>query len=90
MRLKFYKENETNYVKILTKEEQEIDFDYVEMIRHIFNDKGIEEPLITDEYLDEEKESINNLIKEISENLISLFNDEIIEGIEEKNKNKIE
>ena len=39
MKLKFYKEEGNDYVKIVTQDGKELDFDYIEMVRHIYNDK---------------------------------------------------
>ena len=45
MKLKFYKEEGNDYVKIVTQDGDELEFDYIEMIRYIFNDKKIEEAI---------------------------------------------
>ena len=67
MKLKFYKEEDNDYVKIITEDGNELEFDYIEMIRHIFNDKKIEEADIDDQYSEEEANSIKTLISDISE-----------------------
>lgn len=77
MKLKFYKEEDNNYVKIITKDGQDIEFDYIEMIRHIFNDKKIEEADIDNQYSEEEKASIRTLISDISSAIETLFNNDI-------------
>lgn len=77
MKLKFYKEEDNNYVKIITKDGQDIEFNYIEMIRHIFNDKKIEEADIDDQYSEEEKASIRTLISDISSAIETLFNNDI-------------
>lgn len=77
MKLKFYKGEDNNYVKIITKDGQDIEFDYIEMIRHIFNDKKIEEADIDDQYSEEEKASIRTLISDISSAIETLFNNDI-------------
>ena len=74
MKLKFYKEKDNDYVKIITQDENELEFDYIEMIRHIFNDKKIEEADIDDQYSEEEANSIKTLISDISETVEALFN----------------
>ena len=74
MKLKFYKEEDNDYVKIITQDGNELEFDYIEMIRHIFNDKKIEEADIDDQYSKEEANSIKTLISDISETVEALFN----------------
>lgn len=74
MKLKFYKEKSNDYVKIVTRDGQELEFDYIEMIRHIFNDKRIEEADIDNHYSKEEVESIKTLISDISATIETLFN----------------
>ena len=78
MKLKFYKEGENDYIKIITQDGEELEFDYIEMIRHIFNDKKIEDADITGEYSVEEANSIKKLISDISGTVETLFkNDEV-------------
>lgn len=74
MKLKFYKEEGNDYVKIVTRDGNELEFDYIEMIRYIFNDKKIEEADIDDQYSEEEANSIKTLISDISETVEALFN----------------
>lgn len=74
MKLKFYKEEDNDYIKIITEDGNELEFDYIEMIRHIFNDKKIEEADIDDQYSEEEANSIKTLISDISETVEALFN----------------
>lgn len=74
MKLKFYKEEDNDYVKIITQDGNELEFDYIEMIRHIFNDKKIDEADIDDQYSEEEASSIKTLISDISETVEALFN----------------
>lgn len=74
MKLKFYKEEDNDYVKIITQDGNELEFDYIEMIRHIFKDKKIEEADVDDQYSEEEANSIKTLISEISETVEALFN----------------
>ncbi|MGB4627415.1 MAG: hypothetical protein WBI36_06385 [Erysipelotrichaceae bacterium] len=83
MRLKFYKDKEENCVKILTSNDQKLDFDYIEMIKQIYFDRGIEEAEIDDQYLDEEKESINSLVNEISKSVESLINSQNLDEDED-------
>lgn len=47
MKLKFYKEEDNDYVKIITQDGNELEFDYIEMIRHIFNDKKLKKQILT-------------------------------------------
>lgn len=74
MKLKFYKEEGNDYVKIVTQDGKELDFDYIEMIRHIYNDKRIEEPDIDAQYSEDEANSIKVLISDITESIETLFN----------------
>ncbi|MBC2575254.1 hypothetical protein [Peptostreptococcus canis] len=76
MKLKFYKSEDNDCVKIITKHGKELEFEYIEMIRHIFNDKEIEEADIDDQYSEEERESIRTLISGISTTIETLFSDE--------------
>lgn len=76
MKLKFYKEGESNFVKIVTKEGEELEFDYIKMIEQIYKDKGMEEAEIDDQYSEEETDSIKKLIMEISTNIKPLFDDD--------------
>lgn len=75
MKLKFYKEEGNDYVKIITPDGKELEFDYIEMIRHIYNDKRIEEADIDAQYSEDEANSIKVLISDISESIETLFND---------------
>ena len=74
MKLKFYKEEGNDYVKIVTQDGTELEFDYIEMIRHIFNDKKIEEADIDAQYSEDEANSIKVLISDISKSIETLFN----------------
>lgn len=74
MKLKFYKEEGNDYVKIVTQDGKELDFDYIEMVRHIYNDKRIEEPDIDAQYSEDEANSIKVLISDITESIETLFN----------------
>lgn len=74
MKLKFYKEEGNDYVKIVTQDGKELEFDYIEMIRHIYNDKKIEEPYIDPQYSEDEANSIKVLISDITESIETLFN----------------
>lgn len=74
MKLKFYKEEDNDYVKIVTQDGKELEFDYIEMIRHILNEKRIEEADIDNHYSEEEVESIKTLISDISATIEILFN----------------
>ncbi len=74
MKLKFYKEEGNDYVKIVTQDGKELEFDYIEMIRHIYNDKRIEEPDIDSQYSEDEANSIKVLISDITESIERLFN----------------
>lgn len=74
MKLKFYKEEGNDYVKIVTQDGKELEFDYIEMIRHIYNDKRIEEPDIDAQYSEDEANSIKVLISDITESIETLFN----------------
>ena len=76
MKLKFYKDEIKNRVSILTKEETELEFDYVEMIKQIYTDKPIDQPEVSDEFSEEEQESIQSLITDISDSIQSLFGTE--------------
>ena len=76
MKLKFYKEEGNDYVKIVTQDGRELEFDYIEMIRHIYNDKRIEEPDIDAQYSEDEANSIKVLISDITESIETLFNDD--------------
>lgn len=73
MKLKFYKEEANDIVKIINADGHELEFDYIEMIRHIFNDKRIEEAEIDDQYSEEEVNSIKTLISAISETIEKLL-----------------
>lgn len=74
MKLKFYKEEGNDYVKIVTQDGKELEFDYIEMIRYIYNDKRIEEPDIDSQYSEDEANSIKVLISDITESIETLFN----------------
>lgn len=74
MKLKFYKEEENDCVKIITQDGNELEFDYIEMIRYIFNDKKFEEADIDSRYSVEEADSIKALISDISETVETFFN----------------
>lgn len=73
MKLKFFKKADKNCVSILTKEDSELEFNYVEMIKQIYLDQSLEEAEISDEFTEEEKESIESLISDISQSVKSLF-----------------
>lgn len=74
MKLKFYKEEGNDYVKIVTQDGKELEFDYIEMIRHIYNDKSIEKPDIDSQYSEDEANSIKDLISGITKSIETLFN----------------
>lgn len=74
MKLKFYKEEGNDYVKIVTQDGKELEFDYIEMIRHIYNDKRMEEPDIDSQYSEDEANSIKVLISDITDSIETLFN----------------
>lgn len=73
MKLKFYKDENNDCVKIVTQAGDELDFDYIEMVRYIFHDKGIDMADIDDSYSAEERESIERLIEDISSTVKTLF-----------------
>lgn len=74
MKLKFYKEEGNDYVKIVTQDGKELEFDYIEMIRHIYNDKSVEKPDIDSQYSEDEANSIKDLISDITKSIETLFN----------------
>lgn len=73
MKLKFYKDENNDCIKIVTQAGDELDFDYIEMIQNIFHDKGIDMPDIDNSYSAEERESIERLIEDISSTVKTLF-----------------
>lgn len=73
MKLKFSQKNDKVDVKIVEKDNTEIEFSYVKMIDRIYNDESIEEPIIEGDFSSEEESSILSLISEMSKNVESIF-----------------
>ncbi|NLM18929.1 MAG: hypothetical protein GX217_02765 [Clostridiaceae bacterium] len=73
MKLKFSQKNDKVDVKIVEKDNTEIEFSYVKMIDRIYNDESIEEPIIEGDFSSEEEYSILSLISEMSKNVESIF-----------------
>ncbi|MGO3751721.1 MAG: hypothetical protein ACTJGH_03020 [Peptoniphilaceae bacterium] len=73
MKLKFNREDDKDTVSILTDEDEELEFSYIEMIKQIYQGRKIDSAIIGENFSEEEQQSINDLISEISEGVKSLF-----------------
>ncbi len=73
MKLKFKREDDNDTVSILTDEEEELEFSYIEMINQIYRERKIDAAIIGENFSEEEQQSINDLVSEISEGVKSLF-----------------
>jgi hypothetical protein len=73
MKLKFKREDDNDTVSILTDEEEELEFSYIEMINQIYRGRKIDAAIIGENFSEEEQQSINDLVSEISEGVKSLF-----------------
>ena len=73
MKLKFKREDDNDTVSILTDEEEELEFSYIEMINQIYRERKIDAAIIGENFSEEEEQSINDLVSEISEAVKSLF-----------------
>ncbi len=73
MKLKFKREDDNDTVSILTDEEEELEFSYIEMINQIYRERKIDAAIIGENFSEEEEQSINDLVSEISEGVKSLF-----------------
>ena len=66
-------EDDNDTVSILTDEEEELEFSYIEMINQIYRERKIDAAIIGENFSEEEEQSINDLVSEISEGVKSLF-----------------
>ena len=73
MKLKFKREDDNDTVSILTDEDEELEFSYIEMINQIYRGRKIDPAIIGENFSEEEQQSINDLVSEISEGVKSLF-----------------
>ena len=73
MKLKFKREDDNDTVSILTDEEEELEFSYIEMINQIYRGRKIDPAIIGENFSEEVQQSINDLVSEISEGVKSLF-----------------
>ena len=69
------KQDEDCSIKVYDNEEK-IDFSYIEMIKQLYLKQKIEEPEYEGEFSDDEKESIQELIKEINIHVDNFFANE--------------
>lgn len=69
------KQDENCSIKVYENEEK-IDFSYIEMIKQLYLKQKIEEPEYEGEFSDDEKESIQELIKEINIHVDNFFANE--------------
>ena len=67
MKLKFFKNEETDIIVKLLLEEYEQDFDYIKMIEYLYNQNVLEEPVFDDQITEEERVKINQMISKITE-----------------------
>lgn len=73
MKLKFTRKDNNSGVSILIEGSEELEFNYIEMVKQIYIDGKIEPAIIEGDFSDGEKKSINDLISELSEGVESLF-----------------
>lgn len=75
MKLKFRRKDNNSGVSILVEDSEELEFNYIEMVKQIYLNRKIEPAVIEGDFSDGEKKSINDLISEISEGVESLFSE---------------
>lgn len=66
MKLLFNKDEDSRIYVTQNINGEESDFSYVDMINSIIESKKMEEPDISDDFTEEEKNSINNMVKLIN------------------------
>lgn len=75
MKLKFSRKDNNSRVIILVEDSEELEFNHIEMVKQIYLNRKIEPAVIEGDFSDGEKESIDDLISEISEGIESLFSE---------------
>lgn len=75
MKLKFSRKDDNSSVSILVEGSEELEFNYIEMVKRIYLDRKIEPAVIEGDFSVDEKKSIDDLISEISEGVESLFSE---------------
>lgn len=75
MKLVLNKSKEGDECKVLLKDsdDKEIEFDYIKMIEMLYTEKKLDPTEFSEGFLDEEKESINNLVNDINNKVTEQF-----------------
>ena len=72
MKILFKKDDDSNISVMQKVGKGEVEFSYVEMIKHLINTKELKSPIVEGDFSDAEKESINSMAKHINEELQAL------------------
>lgn len=77
------KQDEDCSIKVYDNEEK-IDFSYIELIKQLYLKQKIDEPEYEGEFSDAEKQSVQELIKEINNHVDNYFENEDVSEIDSK------
>ena len=72
MKLLFKKDDDSKISVVQKAGKAEVEFSYVEMIKHLINTKELKAPIVEGDFSDAEKKSINSMAKYINEELQAL------------------
>lgn len=72
-----FKKNEESEITVMQKTNgSEVEFDYVNMIKKLINDKNLEEPEIDGDFSESEKESIMSMVADINSEVTKFYSEE--------------
>lgn len=71
MRLHITKEKDCEPSVKIFHNDREIEFDYVEMIKLLYKEKIMDDPIIDDKISKEQRDILNNMVKEINNTMKS-------------------
>lgn len=72
-----FKKNEESEITVMQKTSgSEVEFDYVNMIKKLINDKNLEEPEIDGDFSESEKESIMSMVADINSEVTKFYSEE--------------
>ncbi len=72
MKILFNKDDDSNISVMQKVGKEEVEFSYVEMIKHLINTKELKSPIVKGDFSDAEKASIDSMAKHINEELQAL------------------
>lgn len=72
-----FKKNEQSEITVMQKTGgSEVEFDYVNMVKKLINDKNLEEPEIDGDFSESEKESIMSMVADINSEVTKFYSEE--------------